>query len=481
MDNFTLPGNPRYQPAQMQTIFGYDMLYKMPIAVELATLKVLADIGVIPEEEYRKIDQEIIKQIENILTTEVDVVEKSITHHDVRALVQIIQGIIQNKAKRWVHVPLTSYDPLDTGRSLQFLLAYQDALKPSIKETVCLLIQMIEEHAGIVQIGRTHGQHALPITIDFWLANILNRILYNWIKMDEYAQALQGKISGAVGAYNAQVALGFEAMSGEQTLEERVLEKLGLKPAPISTQILPPDPLAYFLFSCTMMSASLAQFARDCRHLMRSEIAEVSESFGATQVGSSTMANKRNPITFENIEGTWLKTKNEFGKVLDTLISEHQRDLVGSSLLRDFPIIPINLQLQLNTLNKTNKAGVPFISRITIDKANCERNFRASSAYILAEPIYIAMQMAGYENDAHELVNRVLMKIAKEREISLFEALEVHSQNDVDVRSALANIPAEIKEAFRHPETYTGKAEDKAKQIVVLARETLSNMGRGRS
>jgi len=188
--------------------------------------------------------------------------------------------------------------------------------KTIAKRTVSLLADLVEKFASQVQIGRTHGQHALPITVGFWLATILQRILYNWKQMEVYSEGLVGKISGAVGAYNAQVGLQLEQRCGSKTFEDRVLEKLGLSPAKISTQILLPEPLAYFLFSCVITSASFGQLGRDCRHLMRTEIAEVMESFEKDQVGSSTMAHKRNPINFENIEGMWLKTKMNLVKSL---------------------------------------------------------------------------------------------------------------------------------------------------------------------
>ncbi|MFA5163656.1 MAG: lyase family protein [Patescibacteria group bacterium] len=477
MKNLILPGNPRYQPKQMQDIFGYDNLYRMPIAVELATMKVLHDLGIIPDEEYAALNQQIEEEIKSVTTSEVDEIESNVTHHDVRALVMIIQSLINEKLKRWVHVPLTSYDPLDTGRSLQFLMAYRQVIKPSIYETAGYLMEMTERYANTLQIGRTHGQHALPVTVGFWLANILDRLLNNWIEMDRYAHALVGKISGAVGAYNAQIALGLTGTKlGKKSLESLVLKELGLKPARISTQILPPEPLAYFLFSCTMTSATLGQFGRDCRHLMRSEIAEVAESFEAHQVGSSTMAHKRNPITFENLEGTWLKTKCEFNKVFEILISEHQRDLVGSSILRDLPIIVINLQQQLNTLNKKNKAGVPFLKRISIDETNCRRNFQQNAGYILAEPIYLALQMHGYEKDAHKLVNEVLMKIAKEKKINLFEALQLQAREDAEIAGILSAFSPDMQAAFQTPEKYTGLATEKAIDVVGRTQDVMKLM-----
>jgi len=468
--NLILPGNPRYQPKEMKDFFGYDNLYFGLAQVEIATLETLGEIGVIPSEEIRILSPELKEKLLAIPTSQVDKIEREITHHDVRAWVRKAQEIINHDLARWVHIPLTSYDPLDTGRIIQFQSAYQKSLKPTLKESVSLLADLVERFARQLQIGRTHGQHALPITVGFWLATILHRILYNCKQIEIYSEGLVGKISGAVGAYNAQVGLQLEQRCGSKTFEERVLEKMGLSPAKISTQILSPEPLAYFLFSCVMASASLAQLGRDCRHLMRTEIAEVMESFEKDQVGSSTMAHKRNPISFENIEGMWLKTKNEFGKVLDTLISEHQRDLVGSCVARDYPIILVNLQQQINTLTRKNKEGIPFLSRILVDPEACRRNFEMSSNLILSEPLYIAVQMAGYEGDAHELVNRRLVPEAKRTGLPLIEILKSLSEG----KRIIERIPEEVRQLLYRPENYTGKAEEKAREIVSSARHWIS-------
>lgn len=474
--NLVLPGNPRYQPKEMLPYFGYDNLYREVAAVEIATLQTLGEIGVIPKEALAELLPSIIEDILAISTTEVDEIERKITHHDIRAWVRKAQEIINKKLARWVHIPLTSYDPIDTGRMLQFRKAYQHALNPSISEVVRLFIDLVKRFAGQIQIGRTHGQHALPITVGFWLATVLNRIVYNWQQMDLHSEGLVGKISGAVGAHNAQVGLNFAESHREKTFEQMVLDRLDLYPALISTQILPPEPLAYFLFSCCMLSATFAQFGRDCRHLMRTEIAEVAESFERGQVGSSTMAHKRNPVNFENLEGMWIKTKNEFGKVLDTLISEHQRDLVGSSVARDYPIILVNLQQQLNTLLRRNREEVPFLSRITVHQDVCKRNFEMSAHVILAEPLYIALQMAGYSGDAHELVNRNLVPIAKERNMLLVEVLEEFAQDDSELMSVIDTIPKEVWELLHCPESYTGDAEKVALEIVVYAENEITNL-----
>lgn len=469
--NLILPGNPRYQPKEMVPVFGYDNLYKKVALVEIATLETLAEIGIIPKEEIKKLDDRAREELLNITTTEVDKIEREITRHDIRAWVRRAQEILDKSISKWVHIPLTSYDVIDTARALQFREAYHSALKPALIKSTEIFASLVENFSGQIQIGRTHGQHALPVTVGFWLATILNRVIYNWERMDFYCENLVGKISGAVGAHNAQIGLQF----GE-TFEEKVLKKLGLKPAKISTQILPPEPLGYFLFSCIGLSATLGQFGRDSRHLMRSEISEVMESFEKGQVGSSTMAHKRNPINFENLEGKWLRTKNEFGKLLDTLISEHQRDLSGSSVARDYPIILINLQHQLNTLLRKNKDGIAFLERLSVNKEACQQNFSKNADVILAEPLYIALQMAGYKGDAHELVNRQLVPEAKKSNKALVDVLEKLMKKDENLNSVAGNIPREIWELLKQPKNYIGDAKEKALEIANYAKATLNKL-----
>ncbi len=474
MMNITLPGNPRYQPKQLVPFFGYDFLYRPVAEVELATLDVLGDIGIISDDVMNTLSPEKREQVTNILTTEVDKIEREITKHDIRAWVRLAQKILGPQLGHWVHVPLTSYDPLATARILQFLRAHREVVLPSIKKVVRIFADKTLEYAEFVQIGRTHGQHALPITVGFWFATILDRILRNAQEMDRFAEALEGKISGAVGAHNAQHALHFADRCGKTNFEERVLKKIGLKPTPISTQILPPEGLTYYLFSCLMMTGVFGQFGRDGRNLMRSEIAEIAEEFEEEQVGSSTMAHKRNPINFENLEGMHIKTIGEFMKVELTLVSEHQRDLVGSSVGRDYSIVVVNLQQQLNTLLRKNKSGIPWLSRIMVNEEALKRNLGTSGHVILAEPIYIALQMAGYTGDAHELVNHLLMPTAQSQDISLVEALTLHAKDDDEIAEAFERIPCEILETLGKPEEYTGDAKDRALSVVRRAEKYLS-------
>ena len=467
MSNLALPGNPRYQPKDLQKHFGYDNLFRTVADVEIATIITLAEIGIIPKADVDLLTPAVEQELRAIQTSEVDDIERKVTKHDIRAWVRIAQSKMEPSLRRWVHVPLTSYDALDTARAVQFVQAHNNVVRRLTNKVIGHFAEQVYRFADQPQIGRTHGQHALPITVGFWFATILNRIVTNIQSASAAAEKLVGKISGAVGVYNAQVGLGISARCGSKTFEERVLEKLGLKPAPISTQILPPEPLADYLFACVKLSATFVQFGLDGRHLMRTEIAELGEPFEAGQVGSSTMAHKRNPINFENLEGTWKKNKVEFYKVLECMTSEHQRDLVGSSIARDFPTIVVNVVNQLNTLLR-EAGGKPFISRISVDKTACERNLKVQGDAILAEPIYIALQMAGFEGDAHELVNHVALPYAKEHGISLLEAVK-----GADIWK---NIPAETLQMLSAPGAYTGDATAKACEIARNAEAYLKSM-----
>ncbi|KKW20940.1 MAG: hypothetical protein A2W52_00520 [Candidatus Taylorbacteria bacterium RIFCSPHIGHO2_02_49_25] len=486
--NLTLPGNPRYQPKSLQPFFGYDNLMRPIGEVELASLEVLSEVGVIPRTEWATLTPAKREAVLGIETSRVDEVERRVTKHDIRAWVLLAKEILGPPLDRWVHVVLTSYDPIETARSLQYCRAHDLVIKPRIAEVVSIFVEHIRRFADIVQIGRTHGQHALPITIGFWLATILSRILTNFGVMDMFKRGLTGKISGAVGAHNAHMGLGIAqrceeappdkgAPYGNRSFEHRVLRKLGLQPATISTQILPPEYLAYYLNAAVLTTGAFGQLGRDCRQLMRSEIAEVAESFEEGQAGSSTMAHKRNPVNFESLEGMYIRTMAEYVKVMAILISEHQRDLVGSCVMRDFPIIIVNLVQQLETLLRKNDKGISFLKRITVNEDACRMNFGRSENVILAEPWYIALQMAGYPEDAHELINRKAVPMCTGSTF-LHNAIAELAETDVELSRALDRIPSEVYGLLRKPEEYTGDAAACALSIADWAEQQTKEWGK---
>lgn len=473
MSNDIMPGNPRYQPIELQGYWGYDYLMRWVIKIELAGLHALGESGKIPAADFALLTPEVEAQCLAITTTEVDRRERE-TRHDIRALVQLMQERLPVPLRRWCHALFTSYDPLESGRILAYVEAHRNVVRPKLHHVINAFANLVEAHAETPQIGRTHGQHALPITVGFWLASILYRIVYNAKKMDEFADELVGKISGAVGAYNAQKAFGVDEMMGG-TFEALVLEDVGLRPAPISTQVLMPEPLTYYLFAATALSTALGQFGLDFRQLMRTEIAEVAQPFKLGQAGSSTMAQKRNPMIAENLQGMALNTKVEFMRVLESLMSEHQRDLVGSSLMRNFPAVVVFLTQQLDTLLREDKDDErPFISRITIDVDACKRNLDMHGDKILAEPMYLALQWWGYEGDAHKLISDIAMPLVGAKAPTLWGALHHLAESDRVLYDALEAIPKEMHILFGNPAMYTGAAADQARKIVHHARSYLS-------
>jgi len=158
-------------------------------------------------------------------------------------------------------------------------------------------------------------------------------------------------------------------------------------------------------------------------------------------------------------------------------VSDHQRDLVGSSIMRDFPTIVVNLTHQLATLTRTNAQGVPFLERLSIDEEACAANLIKSSHVFMAEPLYIALQMAGYKGDAHKLVNHTLVPLAKSSGDSLMLVLAEHlaACDDADLKEAVANIPEDVTRLLQVPSYYTGRSAEEALRIAEVAEEYLAS------
>jgi adenylosuccinate lyase len=246
-----------------------------------------------------------------------------------------------------------------------------------------------------LQIGRTHGQHAEPVTFGLAVAGFASRLGGRIQQLERTAKALPGKFSGPVGAYNAAAVvlenpLGFEAT---------VLSGLGLKPAPSSSQIVEPEPLADLGHAAVSAFGVLANLSDDFRHLQRSELAEVFEFFESAQVGSSTMPHKRNPMNFENVKSFWKAFMPRMTTLYMDQVSEHQRDLTNSASQRFFPEMLAGLYLSSTRLNRV-------LGKIKVDTARMRHNFDLSKNAILAEPLYILLALHQHP-DAHEAVRQL--------------------------------------------------------------------------
>ncbi|MBI4173087.1 MAG: adenylosuccinate lyase, partial [Candidatus Aenigmarchaeota archaeon] len=254
--------------------------------VEAAYLKGLAKHGV----ASAKAAQEIQKAASNV-SAEAVYQEEDRVRHDIRALVNVMKQDMGHSAKPFVHLGATSNDIINTADALRFQDFTKNALLPELLLLEKTIINIARTEKSTLQIGRTHGQHAEPLTFGFALAEYVSRLGGRIQALESAGNNLRGKISGAVGAYNATSLL----VHDPEALEKDVLHSLGLKPASHSKQVVEPEHALDLLHAITSAFGVLANLADDLRHLQRTEIAEVGEAFGTDQVGSSTMPHKRNP------------------------------------------------------------------------------------------------------------------------------------------------------------------------------------------
>ena len=310
------------------------------------------------------------------------------------------------------------------------------------------LIDLALREKNTLQIGRTHGQHAEPITFGFAIAQYVSRIGARIKEIQRSANNLRGKIAGAVGAYNAS-SLFFD---DPEKFEADVLAELKLKPSPISTQVVEAEYMTDFIHTVVSCFGVLANLADDMRHLQRSEIGEVGEYFEAKQVGSSTMPQKRNPINFENVKSMWKEFMPRMNTLYMDQICERQRDLTNSASSRFIPEILAGLYVSIDRLNRT-------MGKMQVDKNNLRKNFDMNKEMITAEPAYILLAAHNHP-DAHEYVRELTLKSQQTgrpfREL-LFK--------DETLKPYISKFTKKQIDILKKPENYIGISAKKVEKI----------------
>ena len=319
--------------------------YKLQLEhrVELALLKALSQLQIIPAAAYPAIKQHIDAgrvTVERTLDIERE------THHDIMAMVKAISEQDEQYGG-FVHYGATSQDINDTVTALQIqhaqqlLLAATDAVKAQLGS-------LAERYKLLTAIGRTHGQHAIPITMGFKFANFLYELSHAQSTLQRVN--VPGKFSGAVGTF---------ASLGTDRVCQLVMEELGLQAVPISTQVVSRLHIADFIYACSSIAAVLERLGKEIRNLQRTEINETAEGFGAGQVGSSTMPQKRNPHKSERVCGLAREIRSALQPSLETVSVEHERDLTNSSVERiTIPraaILTHYILLEMETVTLTHK------------------------------------------------------------------------------------------------------------------------------
>jgi adenylosuccinate lyase len=384
--------------------------------------------------------------------------EEEKTRHNIRALVNVLKTRVPPEAAPLVHLGATSVDILDTSLSWRIRGAVREAVLPLLKKLELLLCAFAEREAETPQVGRTHGQHAVPVTLGFAMAEYVSRLGKSVLEIERRAGQLKGKLAGAVGAYNATGMI----VRDPEDLERRFLAALGLEPSEHSTQLVEPEYLLRLLLEINAAFGIIANLADDLRNLQRTEIGELREGFAADQVGSSTMPQKRNPWNSEHVKSLWKAFMPRVVTFYMDQISEHQRDLTNSASQRFIADYLAGFCLAVNRM-----AGV--IADLGADRERLLANLRgAGGGGIMAEPAYILLAEAGV-SDAHEVIRRLTVKAEKER-LTFAEALS--SEKEVLDRIAgkmaeLGLVPsaADALGFFAHPERYCGLSVKKARTI----------------
>lgn len=409
------------------------------LRVEATLARMLARWNVCSPEIARKIET----ACREVTSEEVYLEEKRV-EHNVRAVVNCIRRRISPESRPYVHLFATSADIMDTAASLRYKELVRDVLLPDLIALEELLIGLARKNKQQVQIGRTHGQHAVPITFGFALALYVSRIGSRIQKIDGAHRNLRGKFSGAVGAFNAISLLN----GGDPSFyEHELLAELGLKPSDtsISSQIVEPEFLADLIYAVVTCFSVLANLADDVRHLMRSEIGELVDVYRDQVVGSSTMPHKINPKNFENVKSLWKEFMPRMVTVFMDQISEHQRDLTNSASARFVPEILVGFCYAITRMTDALK-------KMDVRSARMKENVDVSRHHVVAEPLYIMLALQGYP-DAYDAVMR-LAREAKRQQKNLVELL----RQDPDLSARLDRLPEAHKQLLADPAIYTGDA-----------------------
>jgi adenylosuccinate lyase len=323
----------------MAAVWTEENKYKAWLEVELLACEAWSELGVIPKEDVKALREKAGFSIERILAIEEE------TRHDVIAFTRAVSETL-GPERKWVHYGLTSTDVVDTA--LGYLLKQANAI---IEKDLLRFIDILKEQAirykHTPMMGRTHGVHAEPTTFGLKLALWHEEMKRNLERFRAAAAGVEfGKISGAVGTY-ANI---------DPFVEQYVCDKLGLKPAPISTQTLQRDRHAHYIATLALIATSLDKFATEIRALQKSEFREVEEPFAKGQKGSSAMPHKRNPIGCENISGLARVIRGHMISAYENVPLWHERDISHSSVERIIiPDSTILIDYMLNRLGNIIK------------------------------------------------------------------------------------------------------------------------------
>ena len=431
----------RYGTERMRTVFRANSYLQALLEVEATLAEVQESKNIIP-----KGTSKIIRNgITSVNRKRVEEIESEI-NHDVMAVVKALEEKTGDAGK-WIHFGATSYDIVDTARALQHKSAIV-LLERAINDLIKSLSNLAIKHDKTVMLGRTHGQWATPITFGLKIAVFIAELKRHKDRLEEIKpRILTGKFLGAVGSGAAMAPHTLE-------VQTEVCQKLGLNEPLATTQILGRDRIAEMIAWGSNLSTSLEKFTTEIRNLQRSDIGEVSEAFDSEkQVGSSTMAQKKNPITSENIGGLARVVRSMLYTSYENNLQWHERDLANSSAERI--ILPQFYILLEYILIKSNNV----FSNLYVNEERMKQNLENTGGLPMAEAFVIALGKTHLgRQEAHELVRTITMDAEKDN-ISFADAIK----NNKEVKKHLDSNEIEY---CLEPQNYTGHSNEIIEKVL---------------
>jgi adenylosuccinate lyase len=391
----------RYSRPQMKKIWSDENKFDQWLRVEIAACEAWAELGEIPQEEIVK-----IKKASYNLNRVAEFLK--VTHHDVTAFLNSVAESLGEES-RFIHLGLTSSDVMDTALGLQLTQA-ADILAQDVAELISAMENKAVEHKYTIMMGRTHGVHAEPTTLGLKMALWTEEMKRNAQRLAEARRNISvGKISGAVGTY----------ATVPPQVEKIACARLGLAPAPISSQIVQRDRHAQFVTTLAIIASSLEKFATEIRGLQRTEVREVEEPFETGQTGSSAMPHKRNPELCERICGLARLIRGHALTSLEDIALWHERDISHSSAERIIlPDSCLALDYMLSIFTSIMKG-------LKVYPENMRRNIETSQGLVFSQRVLIALINKGLtREEAYKMVQDPAMKAWEEKKgfLSLLEA-----------------------------------------------------------
>ncbi|GEM05070.1 adenylosuccinate lyase [Halolactibacillus miurensis] len=378
----------RYTREEMGRIWTDENRYQAWLEVELLACEAWSELGIIPKEDVEKLRENASFDIDRILEIEQE------TRHDVVAFTRAVSETV-GEEKKWVHYGLTSTDVVDTA--LSYLMKQANVI---IRKDIVNFIEILKnkaiEHKHTVMMGRTHGVHAEPTTFGLKMALWYEEMKRNLKRFDDACAVIEtGKLSGAVGTY-ANI---------DPNVEQYVCEKLGLAPAPVSTQTLQRDRHAQYMGTLSLIATSIEKFATEIRGLQKTETREVEEFFNKGQKGSSAMPHKRNPIGSENMTGMSRLMRGYMVTAYENVSLWHERDISHSSAERVIiPDATITLNYMLNRFSN-------IVKNLTVFEDNMKRNIDRTYGVIFSQRVLLSLIDKGMSREAaYDIVQPNAMK-----------------------------------------------------------------------